>query len=79
MNETVFYVPLQALMGYLGTVTSEGIKLRMIVRVLSDIHQQNGNPRAHSPEGWCFIYLTTVTTTPEMLWMSILQPSINNS
>jgi len=36
MNERVFCVHFNPLLGYLGTATSEGIKWRMIV--LSDIH-----------------------------------------
>jgi len=36
MNERKFYVPFKALLGYIGTATSDGMKWRM--NVLSDIH-----------------------------------------
>jgi len=36
MNEREFYVPFNALLGYIGTATSKGMKSRMIV--LSDVH-----------------------------------------
>jgi len=42
MNEWMFYVPSNALLGYIGTVSSEGMKRRMVV--LSDIRHQDANP-----------------------------------
>jgi len=42
MNERVFYVPFNTLLGYIGTATSEGMKRRMIV--LSDICWRDANP-----------------------------------
>jgi len=36
MNESVFYLPFNTLLGYIGTATSNRMKWKMLV--LSDIH-----------------------------------------
>jgi len=41
-NERVFYVSFNALLGYIGTAISEGMKGRIIV--LSEIHKRDTNP-----------------------------------
>jgi len=41
MNERVFYIPFDALLGYIGTVTSEGMKGSMTV--LADVRLREVN------------------------------------